>query len=98
MPQEQTVQQRYRLGLVRQSSIRDLNVVQAYIWLCCLENSFSTIEQKLFPACLAVFSPKQPSLPAAGCSMPHIVQTIARHLDRSEQQYFSTYADRNSVC
>ena len=58
MPQEQTVQQRYRLGLVRQSSIRDLNVVQAYIWLCCLANSFSIIEQELLPACLAVLSPK----------------------------------------
>ncbi len=36
------------------SSLRDLNMFQAYILLCCLEGSLSSIEKELLPLCIAV--------------------------------------------
>lgn len=36
------------------SSLRDLNMFQAYILLCCLEASFTSIERELLPLCIAV--------------------------------------------
>ncbi|MDJ0693896.1 MAG: hypothetical protein QNJ49_05635 [Mastigocoleus sp. MO_167.B18] len=36
------------------SSLRDLNMFQAYILLCCLESSLKSIERELLPLCIAV--------------------------------------------
>jgi hypothetical protein len=37
------------------STIRDLNVFQAYLWLCLLEGSTTAVEQELVPLCITVF-------------------------------------------
>ncbi|WNZ24503.1 hypothetical protein HJG54_17685 [Leptolyngbya sp. NK1-12] len=37
------------------STIRDLNMIQAYLWLCLLENDLTPIEQELLPLCQMVF-------------------------------------------
>jgi hypothetical protein len=37
------------------STLRDLNMFQAYLWLCILEGNMSAIEQELLPLCVAVF-------------------------------------------
>lgn len=36
------------------SSLRDLNMFQAYILLCCLESSLNSVERELLPLCIAV--------------------------------------------
>ena len=40
---------------VEKSSIRDMSMFQAYIWLCILEDSVEVIEEELLPLCLLVF-------------------------------------------
>jgi hypothetical protein len=40
---------------VMASTIRDLTMFQAYLWLCVLEESMAAIEQELIPLCLVVF-------------------------------------------
>jgi hypothetical protein len=39
---------------VMHSSLRDLNMFQAYLWLCFLEDSITPIEQELLPLCAMV--------------------------------------------
>jgi hypothetical protein len=51
--------QRSRRGLlndagIAHSCIRDLNMFQAYFWLCFLEDSIEAIEQELLPLCAMV--------------------------------------------
>ena len=41
------------LGVIH-SGLRDLNMFQAYILLCCLEGSLTSIEKELLPLCIAV--------------------------------------------
>lgn len=45
------------LGLpdVMASVIRDLNMLQSYLWLCVLEESMAAVEQELIPLCVIVF-------------------------------------------
>jgi hypothetical protein len=40
---------------VRTSSIRDIEMFQAYLWLCALEGNMTAIEQELLPLCIMVF-------------------------------------------
>ncbi|RAM52651.1 MAG: hypothetical protein C6Y22_04865 [Hapalosiphonaceae cyanobacterium JJU2] len=40
--------------IVAQSSIRDLNMFQAYLWLCVLEESLIPVEQELVDLCVMV--------------------------------------------
>lgn len=40
---------------VMASTIRDLNVFQAYLWLSVLEGSTAAVEQELLPLCITVF-------------------------------------------
>lgn len=39
---------------VSASTIRDMNMFQAYLWLCVLEGSMAAIEQELLPLCVMV--------------------------------------------
>lgn len=39
---------------ITHSSLRDLNMFQAYILLCCLEASLASMEKELLPLCIAV--------------------------------------------
>ncbi|MBW4507132.1 MAG: hypothetical protein KME64_11550 [Scytonematopsis contorta HA4267-MV1] len=39
---------------VRHSCLRDLNMFQAYLWLCVLEGSLAPIEEELIPLCVMV--------------------------------------------
>ena len=40
---------------VMASAIRDLEMMQGYLWLCVLENNFIAVEQELIPLCVLVF-------------------------------------------
>lgn len=51
---------RSRRGLLTEpevaaSSIRDMNMFQAYLWLCVLEGNMSSVENELLPLCLMAF-------------------------------------------
>lgn len=51
---------RSRRGLLTQpevaaSSVRDMSMFQAYLWLCVLEGNMSSVENELLPLCLMVF-------------------------------------------
>lgn len=39
---------------VAASTIRDMNMFQAYLWLCVLEGSMAVVEQELLPLCVMV--------------------------------------------
>jgi Phycobilisome protein len=41
-------------SVVAHSCLRDLNMFQAYLWLCVLEGSLTTIEEELIPLCTMV--------------------------------------------
>ncbi|HBB30717.1 MAG TPA: hypothetical protein DDZ80_03980 [Cyanobacteria bacterium UBA8803] len=40
---------------VKASSIRDIEMFQAYLWLCVLEESMTAVEEELLPLCVMVF-------------------------------------------
>lgn len=40
---------------VKASTIRDLEMFQAYLWLCVLEDSMAAVEKELLPLCVFVF-------------------------------------------
>ena len=54
-PEHISCQGRIQSNEVYQSSIRDLNMLQAYIWLCIVGDDISIIEHQLIPLCLQVF-------------------------------------------
>jgi hypothetical protein len=37
------------------SSIRDIEMVQIYLWVCILEGNFSSIQEELFPLCVMLY-------------------------------------------
>lgn len=56
----QCPEHRSRRGLlnhpgIMDSTLRDLTMFQAYLWLCVLEERMTAIEQELLPLCVAVF-------------------------------------------
>jgi len=76
---------------VAASTLRDLNMFQAYLWLCVLENSMTSIEEELLPLCLMVF----PSVDVKGELIESMVQllfeTILAHVDSKERFWVKSY-------
>ena len=54
---------------VRASSLRDIEMFQAYLWLCVLEQSMTAIEQELYPLSAMVY-------PAVGVTWPMVEQML----------------------
>lgn len=61
---------------IRASVLRDLNMFQAYLWLCVLEGEMTAIEQELLPLCLAVL----PRLDISWQWVMNMVQLLVREI------------------
>ncbi len=40
---------------IRQSSLRDVEMFQVYLWACVLEQSIASVQQELFPLCVMLY-------------------------------------------
>lgn len=40
---------------IRQSSLRDVEMFQVYLWVCVLEQSIASVQQELFPICVMLY-------------------------------------------
>ena len=76
---------------VAASTLRDLNMFQAYFWLCVLEKSMTSVEQELLPLCQMVF----PSVEIKGELIESILQllfeTILERVDSKEKFWIKSY-------
>ena len=76
---------------VAASTLRDLNMFQAYLWLCVLEESMTSIEKELLPLCLMVF----PSVEVKGELIESMVkllfETILTYVDSEATFWVKSY-------
>ncbi|NEQ53205.1 MAG: hypothetical protein F6K11_24225, partial [Leptolyngbya sp. SIO3F4] len=79
---------------VQYSSLRDLSMFQAYIWLCVLENSSSMIERNLLPICVQVFPLTKVSWELVTFAIQTITNIIQEQLTSTENKLFSVHADK----
>jgi hypothetical protein len=92
-PTHISCQGRIQSTLVHRSSLRDLSMFQAYIWLCVLENSSLIIERKLLPICLQVFPLTNVNWELVTFAIETITDAIQEQLTPAEQELFSVHAD-----
>ncbi|ARV60227.1 hypothetical protein BZZ01_17745 [Nostocales cyanobacterium HT-58-2] len=71
---------------VAHSSIRDMNMFQAYLWLCVLEQSLAPVEEELINLCVMVFGSIGVKWELAEKSIQLLVVEV---LDRSMPEYKS---------
>ncbi|HEY9730142.1 MAG TPA: hypothetical protein V6D50_27160 [Chroococcales cyanobacterium] len=71
---------------VRASSIRDIEMFQAYLWLCALEGNMSAVEQELLPLCMMVFPSIDVSWKLIEQLLPSLVAEIENRVS-SEQMH-----------
>lgn len=91
-PHHISCQGRLQSLAVQNSSLRDLNMFQAYIWLCILEDSPSVIKKQLLPLCLQVFSLTKIQWPLASFGVQTILEAIRQQLTSQEQMLFNKHA------
>ena len=91
-PHHVSRQGRIQTEAVRTSSIRDINMFQAYLWLCLLENSLSVIENELLPLCLIVFPSTNVQWQLVTQGVENLMVTIQAQLSASEKTLFDKYA------
>lgn len=73
------------------STIRDLNMLQGYLWLCVLKQNMETIEQELLPLCLMVFPSIQVKWELVEHMLQLLVAEIHSRLDLQQQKLLSPY-------
>jgi hypothetical protein len=79
---------------VQQSSLRDLNMFQAYIWLCVLEDSMSSIDDELLPLSILVFPTVGVDWSFVDRGISWILEEINRRLDSQQRQLLAPYGHR----
>lgn len=79
---------------VQHSSLRDLSMFQAYIWLSVLENSSSIIEKNLLPLCLQVFPLTKVEWELVTFAVGDITDNIQDQLTPAEQAIFGIHAEK----
>ena len=77
---------------VKASSIRDIEMFQAYLWLCVLEGSMSSVEQELLPLCKIVFPTVNVSWQLVKQLLPLLVTEINTRVQPEQIQLFLPYA------
>ena len=93
-PSHTSYQGRIQSAQVQRSSLRDLSMFQAYIWLSILENSSSVIEKKLLPICLQVFPLTRINWELVIFAIETITDIIQEQLTPAEEELFISHADR----
>jgi hypothetical protein len=75
------------------STIRDLNMFQAYLWLAVLEGNMRAIENHLLPLCLMVFPIVQVSWEFVEQALNLLIQEIKSRLSLTDWQMVSPFTD-----
>jgi hypothetical protein len=76
---------------VANSSIRDLNMFQGYLWLCVLERDMAAIEQNLLPLCVLVFPNIGLKWSFVQQGMELLIETIFSRLTPAQIQLLRPY-------
>ena len=79
---------------VQRSSMRDLSMFQAYIWLSFLEDSPVVVEQKLLPICLQVFPLTNVSWELVIFGIETLAQTIQQQMTPAEKALFINHSEK----
>ena len=87
-PNHNSCQGRIQSTAVQRSSLRDLNMFQAYIWLSFLEDSTVMIEKQLLPICIQVFRLTNVNGELVTFAIQSIIEAIQSQLSPSEQALF----------
>lgn len=73
------------------STIRDLNMVQGYLWLCVMEQDMQAIEQELLPLCVMVFPSIDVKWQLVEQMLQLLVKEIHSRLNAQQQKLLSPY-------
>lgn len=76
---------------VRISSIRDIEMFQAYLWLCALEGNMSAVEEELLPLCKMVFPSIEVSWELVEQLVPLLVTEIEARLSSAQMRILQPY-------
>ncbi len=87
-PNHMSRQGRIQSAAVQQSSVRDLSMFQAYMWLCVLEGNLSSVQEELLPLCLLVFPCAQVKWDFVIQGIRWLIEEIKTELTPSQQQIF----------
>ncbi|MGD1855298.1 MAG: hypothetical protein ACFB2W_13725 [Leptolyngbyaceae cyanobacterium] len=77
---------------VEHSSLRDLDMFQAYLWLCVLQGNLDAIEQELFVLCDLVYRGIGIPWEMASQATVYLVAEIMQNLKPSDQKLLDPYA------
>ena len=78
---------------VEKSSIRDMSMFQAYIWLCVLEDSLSAISGELLPLCILVFPSADVDWKLVENGIGWLLEAMANEMSPQEQEILAKYGD-----
>lgn len=86
--------QRGRLGdpKVAASTLRDLNMLQGYFWLCVLERSMDSVVQELLPLCLMVFPTVEVKGELVEAMLQLLVETLLERVDSGQKLLLKPYS------
>lgn len=73
------------------STIRDLNMLQGYLWLCVMEQNMQVIEQELLPLCVMVFPSINVKWKLVEQMLQLLVDEILSRLSSPQQKLLSPY-------
>ena len=76
---------------VKASSIRDIEMFQAYLWLSALEGNMTAIEKELLPLCMMVFPSIDVSWELVEQLLPLLVAEIEAHLLPAQMRLLLPY-------
>lgn len=76
---------------VAASSTRDINMFQAYLGLCALEDSLSSLEDELLPLCMMVFPSISVDWTLVEAGVDYIAEAIYQHLDAHQIPLLKPY-------
>ncbi|NEO97463.1 MAG: hypothetical protein F6K58_01870 [Symploca sp. SIO2E9] len=79
---------------VQASSIRDIEMFQAYLWLCVLERSMAAVENELLPLCALVFPSIDVKWELVGGIIPLLVDEFQARVDPSQMHLLRTYTEQ----
>jgi hypothetical protein len=78
---------------VKASSIRDIEMFQAYLWLCILEQSMASVEQELYPLCMMVYPSVRVSWELVEQMLKLLVERIMARVEPEQQHLLLPYTN-----
>lgn len=76
---------------IKASSIRDIEMFQAYLWLCLLEESMEAVERELLPLCVLVFPSIEVEWELVEQTIPLLVDEFQHRLEPEQMRLLLPY-------